>query len=69
MNDKQAITDTLGLSEELNAYMKMNREICSLCEIRVRKCFVVCDNVSVCGKRYCSDSCAEADKGHHLLKN
>lgn len=62
------LVDTLGLSEEMYTYLKINREICSLCGTRVRKCFIVCDNISLCGKRYCSDLCAEVDKGHHFQR-
>ena len=57
------LADSLGLSEELNAYLKTHQDICSLCETKVRKCAIICDNS--CGKIYCSDACAEADTDHH----
>jgi hypothetical protein len=40
-------------------------ETCSFCQTSVPKCFLRCDNN--CDRIYCSDSCAEADNGHHHI--
>lgn len=42
-------------------------ETCSFCKNTVSKCMIVCDND--CGVKYCSDSCADADNGHHHKNN
>ena len=38
-------------------------EKCSVCQTTVHKCYIVCDND--CGRKYCSDACADADINHH----
>ncbi len=42
-------------------------KICSVCQKNVQKCYIVCDND--CGRKYCSDACADADLDHSNCTN